>query len=86
MNQFDAIVLAAMIGSTQAQKVEIYTKIAGMIHTGKYLFTRSANPEGMSLFQYDQFPFDQLSSLYEQVVFQPVSPDVTVHTVVLRRK
>jgi len=86
MNQFDAIVLAAMIGSTQSQKVEIYTKIAGMIPAGKYLFTRSASPEGMSLFQYDQFPFDQLSGLYEKVVFQPVSSDVTVHTVVLRRK
>ena len=86
MNQFDAVVLAAMIGSTQEQKLKTYTKIAEMIPAGKYLFTRSANPEGMSLFQYDQFPFDQLSGLFERVVFQPVSPDVTVHTVVLRRK
>lgn len=61
---YDCIWMAAMIGATILEKIEIYQTIWQYLPTGKILFTRASPVCSIRTFLYPSFPIDRLSHLY----------------------
>jgi len=85
LDAYQSIVIAAMVGQSQEEKVKIYFQLAESLPPGKIIFARGIRTDSFKCLVYSLFPLEKLTDKYRLLDYLDGGKNSIVSTLVLER-